>query len=206
MADSETKRFVGYGTNGCLVRWGASTGFRVMSHGKVAASKRVLIVEDELMIRMLLEGMLTDLGHSVAAEAGGLDEAISLAKQADFDLAVLDVNLNGTPVTPDDVVFSFESIKKHSPLSAAKYRQVAKAERTGDREVKFTIEGSGNRTLPQAIGELVILPKAWWQGTDQSGKARDIGASVKDGYLVFQRGTQGGDQNVRIHAATSPFF
>ena len=52
------------------------------------------------MIRMLLEGMLTDLGHSVAAEAGGLDEAISLAKQAEFDLAVLDVNLNGTPVTP----------------------------------------------------------------------------------------------------------
>jgi CheY-like chemotaxis protein len=71
-----------------------------MTHGKVAAGKRVLIVEDELMIRMLLEGMLTDLGHSVAAEAGGLDEAISLAKQAEFDLAVLDVNLNGTPVTP----------------------------------------------------------------------------------------------------------
>jgi len=71
-----------------------------MTDGKAAASKRVLIVEDELMILMLLEGMLTDLGHSVAAEAGGLDEAISLAKQAEFDLAVLDVNLNGTPVTP----------------------------------------------------------------------------------------------------------
>ena len=85
---------------GDLKRWGASTGFRVMGQGKVAASKRVLIVEDELMIRMLLEGMLTDLGHSVAAEAGDLDEAISLAKQAEFDLAVLDVNLNGTPVTP----------------------------------------------------------------------------------------------------------
>jgi CheY-like chemotaxis protein len=96
---SETKRSVGYGTNGYLMRWGAGTGFGVMNHGK-AASKRVLIVEDELMIRMLLEGMLTDLGHSVAAEAGGLDEAISLAKQAEFDVAVLDVNLNGTSVTP----------------------------------------------------------------------------------------------------------
>ncbi len=79
---------------------GRSTGFGVMTHGKVESGKRVLIVEDELMIRMLLEGMLTDLGHSVAAEAGGLDEAIALAKQAEFDLAVLDVNLNGTPVTP----------------------------------------------------------------------------------------------------------
>ena len=94
------RRRPGMEPGGDLKRWGASTGFRVMGHGKVAAGKRVLIVEDELMIRMLLEGMLTDLGHSVAAEAGGLDEAISLAKQAEFDLAVLDVNLNGTPVTP----------------------------------------------------------------------------------------------------------
>src|SRR5205814_9881004 len=79
---------------------GRSRGCGVMADGNIAAGKRVLIVEDELMIRMLLEGMLTDLGHSVAAEAGGLDEAIALAKQAEFDLAVLDVNLNGAPVTP----------------------------------------------------------------------------------------------------------
>jgi CheY-like chemotaxis protein len=64
------------------------------------ASKRIFIVEDELMIRMLLEGMLTDLGHAVAAEAGSIEEAISLAKQAEFDVAVLDVNLNNKPITP----------------------------------------------------------------------------------------------------------
>jgi len=52
------------------------------------------------MIRMLLEGMLADLGHSVAAEAGDINQAVNLAKQGDFDLAVLDVNLNGNPVTP----------------------------------------------------------------------------------------------------------
>jgi CheY-like chemotaxis protein len=68
--------------------------------GKAGAGKRVLIVEDELMIRMLLEGMLTDLGHSVAAEAGGIEEALTLAKEAEFDVAVLDVNLNGESITP----------------------------------------------------------------------------------------------------------
>jgi len=68
--------------------------------GKIVAGKRVLVVEDELMIRMLLEGMLTDLGHTVAAEAGGIDEAVALAKKETFDVAVLDVNLNGHPVTP----------------------------------------------------------------------------------------------------------
>ena len=68
--------------------------------GKTVAGKRVLVVEDELMIRMLLEGMLTDLGHTVAAEAGGVDEAVAIAKKGAFDVAVLDVNLNGQPVTP----------------------------------------------------------------------------------------------------------
>jgi len=52
------------------------------------------------MIRMLLEGMLTDLGYTVAAEAGAIEDAVALAKQAEFDVAVLDVNLNGRPITP----------------------------------------------------------------------------------------------------------
>jgi len=63
-------------------------------------SKRILVVEDELMIRMLLDGMLGDLGHVVAAEAGGIDEALALAKDTDFDIAILDVNLNGQPINP----------------------------------------------------------------------------------------------------------
>jgi len=64
------------------------------------AGKRILVVEDELMIRMLLEGMLTDLGHSVAAEAGSVTDALALAERAEFDVAVLDVNLNNEPITP----------------------------------------------------------------------------------------------------------
>jgi CheY-like chemotaxis protein len=66
----------------------------------VDSGKRVFIVEDELMIRMLLEGMLADLGHTVAAQAGGIAEALDLAKAAEFDVALLDVNLNGKPITP----------------------------------------------------------------------------------------------------------
>jgi CheY-like chemotaxis protein len=58
------------------------------------------VVEDEMMIRMLLEGMLTELGHTVAGEAGGVDEALALVKQGGFDIAILDVNLNGKPITP----------------------------------------------------------------------------------------------------------
>jgi CheY-like chemotaxis protein len=64
------------------------------------AGKRVLVVEDEPMIRMLVEDMLADLGHTVAGQAGAIDEAVTLAKQADFDVALLDVNLNNQPITP----------------------------------------------------------------------------------------------------------
>jgi CheY-like chemotaxis protein len=62
--------------------------------------KRVLVVEDELMIRMLLSDMLEELGYTIAAEAGRLDEALEAAKTAEFDLAILDVNLNNEPVSP----------------------------------------------------------------------------------------------------------
>ena len=63
-------------------------------------AKRILVVEDELMIRMLLEDMLGELGYTVAAEAAHIDEALEAAKNADFDIAILDVNLNGQPISP----------------------------------------------------------------------------------------------------------
>jgi CheY-like chemotaxis protein len=63
-------------------------------------AKRILVVEDDLMIRMLLEDMLGELGYTVAAEAARIEEALEAAKNADFDIAILDVNLNGQPISP----------------------------------------------------------------------------------------------------------
>ena len=63
-------------------------------------AKRILVVEDELMIRVLLEDMLRELGYHVAAEAGRIDEALEAANSADFDVAILDVNLNGHSISP----------------------------------------------------------------------------------------------------------
>jgi len=60
----------------------------------------VLVVEDEVMISMMVTDMLVDLGHSIAAEAGEIDEALRLAESADFDLAILDVNVNGRTIEP----------------------------------------------------------------------------------------------------------
>jgi CheY-like chemotaxis protein len=64
------------------------------------AGLRVLVVEDEMMVSMLIEDMLTDLGCIVVGPASRLDEAIELAKVSEIDCAVLDVNLGGQPIFP----------------------------------------------------------------------------------------------------------
>ena len=60
----------------------------------------VFIVEDEAMIRMMMTDMLEELGYRVAAEAGEIKEAIRLAQTVDFEIAILDVNVNGKVISP----------------------------------------------------------------------------------------------------------
>ncbi|HVZ52641.1 MAG TPA: extracellular solute-binding protein [Pseudolabrys sp.] len=85
---------------------------------------------------------------------------------------------DGQPVTADDVIFSFQAQKENRPDLAAYYRHVTKAEKTGEREVTFTFDGPGNRELPHIVGQLTIYPKHWWEGTDKSGRKRDITATT----------------------------
>ena len=60
----------------------------------------VFLVEDEVMIRMMVADMLEELGYSVAAEAGEINEAVRLAGSTEFDIAILDVNVNGKVISP----------------------------------------------------------------------------------------------------------
>jgi microcin C transport system substrate-binding protein len=90
---------------------------------------------------------------------------------------------DGKPVTIADVIFSLESFKKHHPQYAAYYRHVTKAEQTGEHDVTFTFDATGNRELPQIVGQLMVLPKHWWEGTDSSGRKRDIGATMLEAPL-----------------------
>ena len=60
----------------------------------------VLLVEDEVMIRMMVADMLGELGYIIAGEAGDIDEAVRLVQATDFDIAILDVNVNGKVISP----------------------------------------------------------------------------------------------------------
>jgi len=85
---------------------------------------------------------------------------------------------DGQPVTPEDVVWSFEQTIKHNPNQRFYYNHVSKAEVTGEREVTFTFDAPGNRELPHIMGQLQIMPKHWWEGQDAQGRQRDIGKST----------------------------
>jgi CheY-like chemotaxis protein len=64
------------------------------------ARPRVLVVEDEYLIRMLLEDMLEELGYDMAAGVGTISEASDEASNGDFHAAILDVNLDGQEIYP----------------------------------------------------------------------------------------------------------
>ena len=85
---------------------------------------------------------------------------------------------DGKPITPEDVVFSLGAIKKASPRHAFYYKNVIKAEKTGDRQVKFEFDIKGNRELPMIVGELPVLPKHFWESTGANGEPRDLSKST----------------------------
>lgn len=60
------------------------------------AGRRVLVIEDEMLILMMIEDMLEDLGCASVTAAARVSEAVALIEQQSFDIAMLDVNLGGT--------------------------------------------------------------------------------------------------------------
>ena len=85
---------------------------------------------------------------------------------------------DGKPVTPEDVIFSFETSKNSSPRARFYYQHIVKAEKVGDHDVKFFFDSPGNRELPLITGQLNVLPKHWWEGTDAQGRKRDVTATT----------------------------
>jgi microcin C transport system substrate-binding protein len=80
---------------------------------------------------------------------------------------------DGTPITPDDVIYSLAVNKTANPRMGLYYKNVSRAEATGDNEVTFYFDVKNNRELPMIMGQLTILPKHYWTGKDASGNARD---------------------------------
>ena len=97
--------------------------------------RRALVVEDEVLVGMLIEEMLLELGYEIAGLSTHLDQAVTLARTVAFDVALLDINLNGRQSFP-----------------------VADAVRARGLPFLFAT-GYGSRIVPQPYRDAPILQK-----------------------------------------------
>jgi microcin C transport system substrate-binding protein len=74
---------------------------------------------------------------------------------------------DGTPMTVEDVIWTFDTLRaKGQPIYRSYYAQVTKAEKVGERKVKFNFGPGDNRELPLILGQLPVLSKAYWGKRD----------------------------------------
>ena len=127
-------------------------------------------------VGLVYESLMSDSIDEPSTAYGLIAESASYP--ADYSSVTFKLNKNarwhdGKPITVDDVIYSLGINKEANPRLGLYYKNVSKAEATGDNEVTFTFDVKNNRELPMIMGQLTILPKHYWTGKDASGNARD---------------------------------
>ncbi len=156
---------------GGLVRLGAQGGFdnlNVVVNG--------LKGDLEGGITQIYDTLMEDSGDEPFSSYGLLAEAVRVAPDGMSVTYRLRAGArwhDGRPVTVEDVIWSFETLKANSPFYAAYYHSVTGAEPGSEREITFRFSESGNRELPQVLGQMQVLPKHWWTGQTADGKPRN---------------------------------
>ncbi|WP_428429774.1 extracellular solute-binding protein [Pararhizobium sp.] len=139
----------------------------ILSKGEAAAGVASLVFDT----------LLKSAEDEITASYGLLAEGVSYPddfSSATFRLRTEAKWADGTPVIPEDVIFSFDMSKEHNPLLSNYYRHVVSAEKSGARDVTFRFDEKNNRELPNILGQFPIVPKHWWEGQDAKGNKRDI--------------------------------
>ncbi|ASP35527.1 extracellular solute-binding protein [Labrenzia sp. VG12] len=161
---------------GGSVRLASSGGFDTFNFLPPKGSRAPGI---DLIYESLMEASLDE--ETISAAYGVLADGLRYPE----DYSWVEYRLNpdakwhdGKPVTAEDVIWSFEKSIELDPQRKFYFQNVVKSEIVGDRTVRFTFDVSGNRELPKIMGQLLILPKHWWEGTDEAGKPRDISSTT----------------------------
>lgn len=137
-----------------------------------------------LIYESLMESSLDEL--DISAEYGLIAEAVRYPE----DFSWVEYRLNpkarwhdGKPITAEDVVWSFEKAVELNPQQKFYYHNVVSAKALPGNIVRFEFDTANNRELPHIVGQLTVLPKHWWEGTDANGKKRDIGGALQEAPL-----------------------
>lgn len=129
-------------------------------------------------LTQLFDTLMSPSGDEPASEYGLVAESVETPP----DRSWVRYNLrpearfsDGTPITPEDVVWTFDTLKtKGHPRLRLYYADVLKAEKVGERSVKFSFRGGDNRELPQIVGEMPVLSKKYWEGRDFEKTTLDV--------------------------------
>lgn len=128
-------------------------------------------------LSLIYDTLLKSSGDEVTTAYGLLAEGVQFPadiSQATFRLRSNAKWADGKPVTPEDVIFSFDKAKELNPQFTVYYAHVIKAEKTGERDITFRFDEKNNLELPNILGQFPVVPKHWWEGKDTRGVARDI--------------------------------
>ncbi|HEU0155483.1 MAG TPA: extracellular solute-binding protein [Stellaceae bacterium] len=121
-------------------------------------------------IRQIFDTLSTAAEDEPASEYGLVAQSIEKAPDKLSVLYTLRPEAkfhDGTPMTPDDVVWTFETLRaKGQPMYRSYYGDVSKVEKEGERGVRFTFKTTQNRELPQILGQMPVLSKKYWSGRD----------------------------------------
>ena len=140
-------------------------------------------------IGQLFETLLTDGKDEPFSEYGLIAESVDVAEDRGSATFVIRPQArfhDGGPIIAEDVLFSFETLKaKGSPFYRLYYANVAKAEKLGERQVKFTFAPGENRELPLIMGQMPVLSKKYWENRDFAATTLD--APVGSGPYRIER-------------------
>ena len=118
----------------------------------------------------LFETLMANSADEAFTEYGLLAESVETPKDrswVEFTLRDGARWHDGVPVSVDDVIWTFNALVENGrPFYRFYYGGVENVERTGPRKVKFTFKPGDNLELPLILGQLVVLPKHWWESRD----------------------------------------
>jgi microcin C transport system substrate-binding protein len=119
---------------------------------------------------MVFDTLMSSAADEPASEYGLIAESAEVAPDRSWVIYTIRPEArfhDGSKITPEDVIWTFDTLKaKGHPRYRLYYADVLKAEKIGDRAVKFTFRDGGNRELPTIVGELPVLSKAYWADRD----------------------------------------
>lgn len=129
-------------------------------------------------ISQLFESLMTSSADEPFSEYGLIAESVEIPDDRSSVMFTIRPQAkfnDGSPVTADDVLFSFETLKsKGSPFFRFYYANIAKVEKLSRWQVKFTFTPGKNQELPLIMGQMPVLSKKYWETRDFEATTLDI--------------------------------